>query len=181
MGFTVPSAWSPISTPQPVHVGERIRSGDGASDDYQVRGVLLNDRLTRATAMPCMWSLDDADGIETATSGSPSSGTSIAEDAVIRTSIASTGEIDVEVWCEDARLTGGVYVAVINAAGSVVDSTTLQNTTGSTAEALKDTLTGLSADTAYALRVLATGDGTNPAVVYGVRVEDVAQDASSLG
>lgn len=177
MGFTVSSAWSPISTPHPVHVGEHIRSGDGTSDDYQVRGVLLNDRLTRATAMPCMWSFDDENGVTL----SPSTPLAVAEWAVIRTPIASTGDLDVEVWCKDARVTGGAYVAVIDSSGTIVDASIMQNTTGSTVEALTDTLTGLSPDTAYALRVLATGDGTNPAVVYGVRVEDVAQDASSLG
>lgn len=87
-----------------------------------------------------------------------------------------------EVWCQDARLTGGVYIAVVDTSGVVIDSAILKNSIGSTVEALTtSTLGGLSAGTEYALRVRASGDGTNPAVVYGVRVEDVAQDASTLG
>ena len=180
MAFTVPSSWESLNQTAPVAIDETIVAGNNTGAEHHMSALVVNDRRTRAVTFAALSPGDD-DGIDTQISNAGAA-SGWAEVGTLRLELRSgaSGTLDLVAWIKAMRSGGGLYVAALTTAGSLVTSTTLSNT-GASKEEVTGSLTGLSAGTTYLIEVRGAGDGTNIGVFYGLEVRQEEQDASTLG
>ncbi len=181
MAHDVKDAFPRISSPTAVYPREPILAGDDpaspADNPSHIAGALQADRRSNAMAVPVVLSVANPTG----ESFPGASWATLVERAPFTTRAGTRGDLRVTVECRNCLSSGGVEVTVLDSGGSSVVAVTLQNSTGSTDENLMDdsTLTGLSGETSYFLKVRARGNGTT-ALVYALLVEEVEHRAASL-
>lgn len=181
MAHDVRSNWPRIDNPTAVYPREPMLAGDDpssrASNPSHIAAAMQADRRSNAEAVPVILSVANPAG-ESFPGGSWAT---LVEGAPFVTRAGTRGELRVEVVCRNTNGSGGVEVTVLDTGGSTVVTVTLQNSTGSTTEALSDdsTLTGLSGETSYRLKVRGRGNGST-ALVYALTVEEVEHSGSTL-